>query len=88
MTRNRTMQRYLKTLSDMQRKGFKSGRTFIDVGTSLSEIAGDKVLIIRCWATHHSPCGKKTRLRVDLFNNATEEDNEREIYKLNKFINN
>ena len=87
MTSNRTMQRYLKTLGQLQQKAFKTGKIFVEVSTWQNATTGGKLVGIRCWATKFTPRGC-TRMRCDIMNNETEECNTKELNRISQFINN
>ena len=80
------MQKYLQQLSKMQRDLFKSGNGYMDVITHVSWIGGKLISSVHAWATMFTS-GKNVRLRIDLQQFDAEEQCDKQIDKLIKFIN-
>ena len=85
MIPKRTMHKYLRTLGKMQRDLFKSGKGYMDIDTHISRIGGKLIASVHAWATMFTS-GKNVRLRIDLMQVDTEEQCEKYIDKLTKFI--
>ena len=81
-----TMHKYLRTLSKMQRDLFKTNKGYMDISTHNSLIRGEWISSVHAWATMFTS-GKNVRLRIDLLQLDTEEQCDKYIDKLIKFIN-